>query len=260
MWRKLPVVSVKVERLFADVAAEYDTVLPFFSALATSVVGELDLRPGMRVLDLGCGTGAVTAEALGRGCRVTAVDAVPEMIDRLRARRLKADAHVMDAHRLNFGDAAFDAVIAAFVMHLLDSPIDVAHEVHRTLTPGGWFALVLPAASNELGAGPDLTVRLFAEYAQYLPAGGSVGKPLDGVGLLTVAGFADITTTQVELLLNVPDVQTLWRWLHTHGTKAFLDDLPRARRSEFYEQLVNAVGPDGTILRRAADVHVGQRR
>jgi hypothetical protein len=74
---------------------------------------------------------------------------------------------------------------------------------------------------------------------------------------LAAAGFTGITRFPVDLRRDVPDAATLWRWLHTHGTKAFLDDLPPERRAEFYGHLVNEVGNKGTVLRRNAVVYTG---
>jgi SAM-dependent methyltransferase len=248
----------KVVDLFDDVAEDYDTVMPFFAALARSIAAGLDLRPGMRVLDLGCGTGAITTQALARGCTVTAIDAAASMVDRLRARHPQADAQVMDAHRLAFPNNAFDAVVSAFVMHLLHDPVAAAREVHRTLTPGGWFALALPGPPADAAEPPDITIGLFEEFAQYLPPNGGIGHPLDGSEVLAAAGFTDISRFPVDLRLDVPDAATLWRWLNTHGTKAFLDDLPPERRTQFHDALVRGVGPSGTALRRGAVVHTGR--
>jgi ubiquinone/menaquinone biosynthesis C-methylase UbiE len=248
----------KVTRLFASVAAEYDSVLPFFSTLAASIVAVLDLRRGMHVLDVGCGIGAITTEAVARGCDVSAIDAVPPMIDRLRVRCPEADARVMDAHDLIFRDGSFDAAVAAFVMHLLDHPARAAREVHRVLAPGGWFAIALPGQPIDPASEPDPIDTLFAEYARHLPIGGSIGQPLDSVDLLAAAGFADITSTTVEACLPVPDAQTVWQWLHTHGTKAFLDDLPTQRRREFHDELVRRVDTTDFTLRRNTVVHIGR--
>lgn len=247
----------KVVDLFDDVADEYDTVLPFFAALAESIAAGLDLRPAMRLLDLGCGTGAITTQALARGCAVTAVDAAASMVNRLRARHPHIDVRVMDAHQLAFPDGAFDAVVSAFVMHLLDDPVGAAREVHRTLAPGGWFAIALPGQPADAAEPADITIRLFNEFAQYLPPRGGIGHPLDANDLLATAGFVGITRFPVELRLDVPDAATLWRWLYTHGTKAFLDDLPAERRTEFHDQLASGVGAGGTVLRRNVVVHIG---
>jgi O-methyltransferase/aklanonic acid methyltransferase len=247
-----------VVRVFDEVAGEYDTVLPFFARLAHAIAAKVDLRPGIRLLDLGCGTGAITGEALARGCRVTAVDAAPSMIKRVEAAHLGATAYVMDAHELRFPDRTFDAVIAAFVMHVLDDPAAAVREVHRILASGGWFAFAVPGGPADPTEPPDVTVGLFEEFSAYLRPGGSMGRPLDAHQLLIDGGFSGLTTTPIELRLHVADGQTVWRWLNTHGTKAFVDDLPEERRREFHDELVKRVGPDGVEIRRTAWLHTGR--
>jgi ubiquinone/menaquinone biosynthesis C-methylase UbiE len=134
----------KVIGVFARLAPEYDTVLPFFAAMAASAVSALPIAADVRVLDLGAGTGAVTGQALARGARVTAVDAAPEMIARLRREHPRAQAAVMDAHHLALPAGTFDVVVSSFVMHLVDDPEAVTLEVKRVLAPGGLFALTVP--------------------------------------------------------------------------------------------------------------------
>jgi hypothetical protein len=144
-------------------------------------------------------------------------------------------------------------------MHLLDDPARAAREVHRTLAAGGWFAIALPGGVNDPAGGPDPINTLFAEYARYLPAGGSIGQSLDSAAVLATAGFTDITCTPVEMRLLAPDAETLWQWLHTHGSRAFLDDLPTSRRMEFHDELVRRVGATGFTLRRISNVHIGRK-
>jgi ubiquinone/menaquinone biosynthesis C-methylase UbiE len=133
-----------VVRTFDEVAPVYDSVLPFFATAARGFLHMIEPMPGARLLDLGCGTGALTAEALARGCEVTAVDAAPSMIERLRTSLPTVDARVMDATALALADDSFDIVVAAFVLHLLDHPTAAAREASRVLRPGGLFAFVVP--------------------------------------------------------------------------------------------------------------------
>jgi ubiquinone/menaquinone biosynthesis C-methylase UbiE len=123
--------------VFDRLASQYDEVIPFFAAMGVQIVSAVSFIPGARVLDLGAGTGAVTGEALDRGAQVTAIDAAPAMIARLRREHPRAEAAVMDAHHLDFPDASFDVAIASFVVHLLDDPEAAAREVRRVLVPGG---------------------------------------------------------------------------------------------------------------------------
>ncbi|MEV5603850.1 class I SAM-dependent methyltransferase [Streptomyces sp. NPDC052299] len=94
--------------------------------------------PGTRVLDLRAGRGALTAAALGRDCRVTAVDCAPGMVERLAVQYPQVrEARVMEVHRLEYPDSSFDLVCAGFVVHLLDDPATAVQEVRRVLAPGG---------------------------------------------------------------------------------------------------------------------------
>ncbi len=72
--------------------------------------------------------------------RVTGVDLSPAMLGRLRAKGgAVVPVAVADARRLPFGAAAFDAVLACHVLHLVQAWADVADEALRVLRPGGTF-------------------------------------------------------------------------------------------------------------------------
>ena len=102
-------------------------------------------------------------------------------------------------------------------------------------------------------AEPDPVPGLYAEFAQYLPPGGSMGIQLDVADLLTRAGFIDVTHTSTEVCLEVPDAQTYWDWTLTHGSRAFVDDLPSDRRAEFHDRMLTQLSSQKVItLQRAA--------
>ena len=107
-------------KLFDRVANDYDEVVPFFAGFGAAIMAAIDPPTGCRFLDLGAGTGALTAPALDRGCVVTAVDAAPAMCERLAAAYPAAAVQVMDAQNLDFPSGSFDLVAASFVIHVLD--------------------------------------------------------------------------------------------------------------------------------------------
>ena len=105
---------------------------PAMLALAGDVAGR-------RVLDAGCGSGALSAALRDRGAIVTGVDASAGMLA-LAGRRLGADAdlHVVDLRdRLPFADGAFDDVVASLVLHYLEDWGPTLAELRRVLRPGG---------------------------------------------------------------------------------------------------------------------------
>jgi demethylmenaquinone methyltransferase/2-methoxy-6-polyprenyl-1,4-benzoquinol methylase/phosphoethanolamine N-methyltransferase len=105
---------------------------------------------GEKVLDVGCGTGALTfeARAAAPAVRIHGIDASPEMIEvarkKARGKKTDIDFQVAVIERLPFGDGEFDLVLSGFMLHHL--PEDVKRsgmaEVARVLKPGGRFVAV----------------------------------------------------------------------------------------------------------------------
>jgi len=141
----------------------------------------LGLRPGDRVLDLGCGAGRHAFEAARRGARVVAVDLdrgelkdVRQLFQAMEAEgRLagggRGTAVNGDALRLPFDDARFDRVIASEVMEHLPDDRGAAAELARVLRPGGVLAVTVPAWLPE-----RVCWALSAEYHAPFVAGGHV--------------------------------------------------------------------------------------
>jgi len=102
------------------------------------------LRPGMQLLDVGCGPGAITlglAQTVAPG-EVVGVDIQASQVDRARAlaaeRRItNARFEVADINRLPFPDGSFDAVFAHTVLMHLREPVRALEEMRRVLRPGG---------------------------------------------------------------------------------------------------------------------------
>ena len=108
----------------------------FVPKLGDAVLALLAPRPGERILDLGCGDGALTQALVTAGARVVGVDASSEMVAAAQARGL--DARVADGAALAF-DGAFDAVFSNAALHWMVRADAVIAGVHRALKPGGRF-------------------------------------------------------------------------------------------------------------------------
>lgn len=108
----------------------------FVSDLAMPLLELLKPQPGERILDLGCGDGALAAKLVECGCTVVGVDTSPEMV--AAARRRGVTAYLMNAQSLSF-DAEFDAVFSNAAIHWMKRPGDVIAGVWRALKPGGRF-------------------------------------------------------------------------------------------------------------------------
>ena len=117
-------------------AGRYATNARFVAELAAPVVELLAPRPGERILDLGCGDGALSEQLAALGSEVVGVDSGPAMVEAARARGL--DARLMDGQALSF-EAEFDAVFSNAALHWMRAPDAVIAGVRRALRPGGRF-------------------------------------------------------------------------------------------------------------------------
>jgi SAM-dependent methyltransferase len=94
---------------------------------------------GRRILDVGCGSGPLSAAMRARGAVVSGADVSAAMVDLARQRLGEdADLQVADlAAPLPFADAEFDDVVASLVLHYLEDWAGPLSELHRVLKPGG---------------------------------------------------------------------------------------------------------------------------
>lgn len=117
----------------------------FVADLAQPVVELLEPVPGERILDLGCGDGALTVKLVELGCDVVGVDSSAELITAARARGL--DARLIDARKLTFAEE-FDAVFSNAALHWIDRPDAVLDGVWRALKPGARFVAEMGGRGN----------------------------------------------------------------------------------------------------------------
>ena len=124
---------------------EYGEHARFVSDLGVPVMELLAPVAGERILDLGCGDGALTLRLVESGAEVVGVDASPAMV--AAARNLGLDARVTDAMDLPFCDE-FDAVFSNAALHWMPRPGAVLDGVRRALVPGGRFVGEFGGAGN----------------------------------------------------------------------------------------------------------------
>ena len=137
----------RVETIYHRLAPVYDLV--YGATLAPGrrqAMSRLAPATGELILEIGVGTG-LSALAYPSRCRVVAIDLSPAMLDRARARFARRHVqHVtlcrMDAARLAFADAQFDAVYAPYLMNIVSDPVAVAREMLRVCRPEGRLVLL----------------------------------------------------------------------------------------------------------------------
>ena len=134
-------------------------------------VASLDIKPGLRVLDLGCGDGTTALPAAQRGAEVLGVDIASNLVaagnERARAAGLDNLRFVEgDASDLSdIGDSRFDLVISMFGAMFAPRPLDVASEMVRVTRPGGRIVM-----GNWIPADPTLVAQILNICTAYTPA------------------------------------------------------------------------------------------
>ncbi|MEM7425995.1 MAG: methyltransferase domain-containing protein [Pseudomonadota bacterium] len=168
-------------------AGDYDANARFVSDLAGAVIEWLAPQAGERILDLGCGDGALTEQLVSAGCDVVGVDSSQNFVTACKERGL--DARLMDGQALEF-EGEFDAVFSNAALHWMTDPEAVIGGARRALKPGGRFvaefgghgnvaAIVTAMRAVALSRGADPA----SAYRWYFPT------PAEYGGLLSAAGF-----------------------------------------------------------------------
>ncbi len=266
MGGRLQVVTVDprpgIASVFSKVAETYDRVgVGFFSVFGKQLVEDADLRPSDRVLDVGCGGGAVlfpAAAAVEPSGSVVGIDLAPGMVDRttqeIRERGLtNVRVEIMDAQEPALPPGTFDVVMASFVVFFLPDPVAGLRAWHEVLVPGGRLAMTT-------FAGDDPRFRWQQSvFAPYAPPGiqrpqhtGPFGST-DGVhGLLGRAGFVDQMTTVREHTVVFDSPEHWLSWSMSQGQRAFWDRMSDDDRHRVRAQVGNLLAsmaePDGSIV------------
>lgn len=198
-----------------DVAAEaYDAFMGRYSRLLSSQMADLaGVSAGQRVIDVGCGPGALMAELVARlgPDAVAGVDPSAPFVEAARARFPGVDVRLADAENLPFADAAFDAAIAQLVVHFMADPIAGLREMARVTRPDG-----VVAACVWDHAGAQSPLGLFWDAARELDPSVHDESALAGAReghlawLFEAADLRDVESTTVTAELEHPTFEAWW--------------------------------------------------
>ncbi|WP_331732530.1 methyltransferase domain-containing protein (plasmid) [Streptomyces sp. NBC_00015] len=251
--------------VFDRAATEYDSVgVNFFRPAARELVARASLATGERVLDIGCGKGAVlipAARAVGNAGRAVGIDISAEMVTAAREAVLKtgipqATALLGDAENVPVAIGSFDVILAGLVLHFLADPQRAISEYIRFLRPGGRLVLSTPLPAKD---GEDIIDRTALEALRpYLrkpvPARGRGQIHLTGSSLarlLRTLGMSNVQTVEASFPIEFSDADQYWRWKTSHGGRSLIEQIPdhlieSARRS-LAEALTRVAKADGSL-------------
>ncbi len=128
-------------------AEGYNSNFAFVWEFATDLLSTLKPAKGEKVLDIGCGTGQLTAAIAEAGSAVTGIDSDKGMVNRARENFPGVGFEVMDARQMTF-DNDFDAVFSNASLHWMRPPTPVVAGISRALKPGGRLVAEMGGQGN----------------------------------------------------------------------------------------------------------------
>jgi SAM-dependent methyltransferase len=219
-------------------ASDYARNGRFVQELAGPVFGMLAPRPGERILDLGCGDGALTAEIKAAGADVLGIDLSDELLAVARMKGLnvrKADGHALDFV------SEFDAVFSNAALHWMRKPKLVIAGVYRALRPPGPLVgelgghgnvAAIATAMRAVGARRNGDPAVVAPW--FFPTAEEYGS------LLAEGGF---TVKEIALVPRPTPLKTgMEGWLRTFG-RSFFDQFPEPERTEVVAEVAELLKP-----------------
>jgi SAM-dependent methyltransferase len=200
---------------------------------ATGLMQLLAAKSGERILDLGCGTGVLTAEIAATGAQVLGLDRSPEMIAEARRKYPSLQFEIGDAQSLHFS-AEFNAVFSNAVLHWIPEADFVVQGVSHALLPNGRFVAEFGGRGNvrqvvsslenaltQLGISPD------GVAPWYYPSLAEYSMLLEKHGLEVLEAALFDRPTKLE-----EGERGFAIWIEMF-CKSFLEKVPQAQRLEF---------------------------
>jgi len=248
----------------ATFAERYDAVLVpvIFRPWARELMQRVPPKDGQHILDLACGTGAVTREVAQSGVTpgsLTGADMAAGMLE--VARKRAADAGIAarwveaDALNLPFADGEFDLAYCQQALQFFPDPVTALGELRRVLKAGSGVAFCV---STDLSENPLLLAQSTAleRYAGHDAAAAvraicGLSDPVRIEQMFTVAGFSGVAVEKVSLTLFHPDgrayAEAAMGGMHT-GDK--LGGLSEADRTACFDLFLATMGPcfDGKAI------------
>ncbi|MDH4075268.1 MAG: class I SAM-dependent methyltransferase [Acidimicrobiia bacterium] len=245
--------STEGARTFQASGAAYDSFMGRYSRrLAPLFADFAGVTQGQRVLDVGCGPGALTGELVARlaPAAVVAIDPSEPFVAACAARHPGVAVHRGTAEDTGLDDASVDAALAQLVLHFVGQPEVAARELARVVRPGGTVA----ACVWDFEEGMAM-LRLFWDAALAVdPAAPDeartlrFGRPGEIAELFTRSGMTGVEESTLVVVETYAGIDDLWAGFG-HGigpAGAWLVAQPDEMRRQVREGLVARLGaPEG---------------
>ena len=238
--------------MFRGSADAYERFVGRYSgALATALVEFAHVEPGMRALDVGCGTGALAEVLAGRlgPENVSAADPSEPFAEACRARVPGVEVVVAPAEALPFDDGTFDAALSQLVVNFMADAEQGVRQMARVTRPGGIVAACVWDYAGEmtlLRAFWDAAVELDPERAAAADEGATMRWSGEGelADLWRTVGLAEVRFAPLVVRAGYADFEDLWWPLPTGvgPAGAFTKSLDEERRGALRELFRRRLG------------------
>ena len=218
-------------------AALYDEKHSFVWKMGAALVELLSPKKGEHILDIGCGTGHLTAKIAASGAQVTAIDTSPEMIAQARSAHPSIHFEVADARKLKYRNE-FDAVFSNATLHWVIEPEAAVVSIASALRREGRFVAEFGGKGNVAGlvsavarAWKNLRLPEPLPDPWYYPSLAEYASLLEKHGLEVTYGLLFDRPTPLE-----DGERGLPNWLEMFGGP-FLKALPEGLAARFKEEV-----------------------
>lgn len=187
-------------------SGDYGHFAKYLEPGAFDFLRRLELKPGTRMLDVGCGAGQIAIPAARAGVHVTGVDIAANLIEQARARAkaegVEAQFDEGDAEMLPYQDASFDVVVSLIGAMFAPRPDMVAAELVRVCRPGGRIVMANWTPEGHIG-------QMFKIIGKHVPPPPLMAPPMKWGDEATVRerfreGTANITITRQRYPMRYP--------------------------------------------------------
>lgn len=240
------------------IAGDFGEIAKSYTHDAAAFINRLNLRPGMKVLDVASGTGNLALPAARAGAEVTGVDIAPNLVEQARENAKREGLNVKfdegDAEAMPYADASFDVVVTMFGAMFAPRPELVASELKRVCRPGGVIAMANWTPGGFIG-------QMFKTMSSHVPPPSNMPSPLmwgveENVRERFGEGISKLETKLQNVTFVFPfspaDVVEHFRLYYGPTQKAFgsLDDEKQTALRKDLEQLWSSKNQatDGTTL------------
>jgi SAM-dependent methyltransferase len=187
--------GLKARQKATWMAGNYARIAETTAPAANEFIARRHLKPGVRLLDVACGSGALCIPAAAAGAAVTGIDFAPNLLEEARSRAAREAVDITfdegDAEQLPYQNGSFDIVVSMFGAMFAPRPEAVARELARVCRPGGQIVMANWTPTGFIGD-------LFRMTGKHVAPPAGVPSPLQWGDEVTVRERLDGYVTEIR--------------------------------------------------------------